>query len=281
MAALLSFPDSDDKANRRARAALGMSAGSVDGYVQLVDRLCLSFPVRQMCEESGDWKRRLHLWADGANRLLFEIARRPVQLRADTLLLDRLLKLKGLVSEAEAECLSDMRSPRGGAPADCLGMARAVNDAMRGCLESSAPGARRAPVAALTPDLLGDLLSNPFAGAVSSAGSSAAGAAVTPSAGHGPAAADLVGDLDSGNLRLPASPPAAGSVKRPGGAECPSGRFIARGPARPKGRGRAGDASRKWGWLIGVFHVLKMRLLRRAVSEKENRGFSGRPEVRS
>ena len=254
VAALLSFPDSDDKANRRARAALGMSAGSVDGYVQLVDRLCLSFPVRQMCEESGDWKRRLHLWADGANRLLFEIARRPVQLRADTLLLDRLLKLKGLVSEAEAECLSDMRSPRGDAPADCLGMARAVNDAMCARLESSAPGARRAPAATLTPELLSAV-------AAPAEGMPRPGGAGYLS-GRGIVSDNLVlrGDRVASDLRVSADLSAGAGV---------AGSEVAPLPGR-----EPATASSNHSVLLRLLHGQKLRRFWALVTEKAKRGFS-------
>ncbi|MEW6092223.1 MAG: hypothetical protein AB1647_15010 [Pseudomonadota bacterium] len=87
--------------------------------------------------------------------------------------------------------------------------------------------------------------------------------------------AALTANLVSDNLRFPACPPAAGDVKRPGGAGYLSGRFIARGLALAGGHGRAGGAPHKRGFLAALFHALTMRLSRRAVSEKGNRGFSG------
>lgn len=89
--------------------------------------------------------------------------------------------------------------------------------------------------------------------------------------------AALTANLVSDNLRFPAadtSSPAAGGVKRPGGAGYPSGRFIARGLALAGGHGRAGGASHKRGFLAALFHAPRMRRVMRAVTEKAKRAFS-------
>lgn len=100
MVVLLSFPDNAEKRARRARVGGGWSAETVDGYIQLLDILIRDYP------RSGTWRReRLGSWCSRAGGLMEEIRRRSVQVRADTQLMERLLKLKGLVSEAEIEGL--------------------------------------------------------------------------------------------------------------------------------------------------------------------------------
>lgn len=271
MAVLLSFPDDEAKARRRgfarARAEAARDERIVEGW-----RVRLADMIGTRPKGGGDTPALdLARWVSDAHALLQDVKAQPAQIRSEVHVAGLCLKLKGLVDEAEH--------------ARFLLVERA--------LDSGAPGARRAPVAALTANLVSD----PLAGAVSSAGSSVAGPAVAPSTACGPAIAaspdlvgGLVGVLVSDNLRLPAadaSSPAAGGVKRPGGAIAP-GRLTARGGCeedRETGEGcfEAALPARVGGWPVsflltcfwGVFHALTMRLFRRAVSEKGNRGFSG------
>lgn len=132
MVVLLSFPDNAEKRARRARVGGGWSAETVDGYIQLLDILIRDYP------RSGTWRReRLGSWCSRAGGLMEEIRRRSVQVRADTQLMERLLKLKGLVSEAEIEGLPLM--------------------------DLAQSDARRAPAPPLPSDLISDNLQLPRA----------------------------------------------------------------------------------------------------------------------
>lgn len=155
MVVLLSFPDNAEKRARRARVGGGWSAETVDGYIQLLDILIRDYP------RSGTWRReRLGSWCSRAGGLMEEIRRRSVQVRADTQLMERLLKLKGLVSEAEIEGLP------------LMDLARRENDRLASARDQFLPDlarpgtqadARRAPAALLTPDLVSDNLQLPRA----------------------------------------------------------------------------------------------------------------------
>lgn len=283
MAVLLSFPDDEVKARRRclarARADAVRAVRIAAAAVEVLSHLIARRPDGTGDSSAAD----LAGWINDANWLLQRIKEEPARIRAEVHVAELCLKLKGLVDEAEhARFLLVERALDSGAPgASRLSPGQAATGARR------APGA---PVAALTANLVSD----PLAGAVSSAGSSVAGPGPSPDTGAGPAlAADggLVGGLVSDNLRIPAVPPsssAAGCVKRPGGAGYPSGRFTARGGCeedRETGEGcfEAQLPARFGGWPVsffltgfwGVFHALTMRLFRRAVSEKGNCGFSG------
>lgn len=151
MAVLLSFPDNAEKRERRARVGGGWSAGSVDGYIQLLDALIRDYPRSGTCR-----RERLGSWCSRVNALMEELRRRAVQVRADTRLMERLLKLKGLVSEAEIESLP------------LMDLAARENDRLvESLIARVRPGAqddaRRAPAALLTPDLVSDNLQLPRA----------------------------------------------------------------------------------------------------------------------
>src|SRR5690554_3808938 len=98
MAVLLSIPDNAVMRARRARVGGGWSPETVDGYIQLLDILIRDYPRSGTCR-----RERLGSWCSRVNAIMDEIRRRSVQVRADTRLMERLLKLKGLVSEAEIE----------------------------------------------------------------------------------------------------------------------------------------------------------------------------------
>lgn len=238
VAVLLSFPDDEAKARRRETAAF-LAGVERDKRIIASCVELLNDLIASRPDGGGDTPAlALARWITDAQTLLGQIKGEPAQIRAEVHVAELCLRLKGLVDEAELARFILVERALDTPPQ--IRVADLTLPQGEGGRQDGARRAPGAPVAALTADLVSD------------------------------------------NLRLPAaSPPsssgAARSVKRPGGAGYPPGRFIARGPALAGGRERAGDAPHKGiKWIMRFFHALKMRPRRRAVSEKGKPGFSDR-----
>ncbi|MFN4229813.1 hypothetical protein [Parvibaculum sp.] len=209
MTDLLQFPDDETKAFRRARAErvrqAEYEARVVQSCVVLLNDCIASRP-------DGAAERpalALARWVSEAHSLLREIKAQPAQIRSEVHVTGLCLRLKGLVEEAEHArfILVDRALAAAPWPADCFDMAREVNDDLRNRLgasrispgqapEKACGGARRAPVAVLTPDLVSDDLCIP---GVPLAGRCAAGPLPSPQeTGGGAAAAGSIGGRSVG-----------------------------------------------------------------------------------